>query len=323
MVRVSSAVRLPTTTPHGRTARRLEWPFLPPGLRSEIEGRCGSPVVEAHSQGAGFTPGFASVLVCEDGSQHFVKAASVKAQRMFAESYREEARKLALLPTDVPAPRLLWTIEHDWVALGIDHLPSRQPHRPWWQDDLDACLDGLELVAAELTPPPAGLGLDSFAEEFASFPDFWRHVAATRPGLPHLDDAALLARRYAEVTAGDTLVHSDLRDDNALIDHDGRAWFCDWNFPVVGADWLDSLLLLIGPRGDGLDVAGVIGSRPLLRDVPPESVDIVLAMVTGYFWKCADDPVPPSSPYLRDHQRWQGDVCWAWLAERRGWVSPA
>ena len=42
--------------------------------------------------GSGFTPGFASVLVCEDGSRHFVKAASVKAQRLFADSYREEAR---------------------------------------------------------------------------------------------------------------------------------------------------------------------------------------------------------------------------------------
>ena len=64
------------------------------------------------------------------------------------------------------------------------------------------------------------------------------------------------------MTAGDTLVHTDLRDDNALIDDDGRAWFCDWNFPVVGADWLDSLLLLIGPRGDGLDVAEVIAHPP-------------------------------------------------------------
>ena len=49
----------------------------------------GSPVIDAASAGTGFTPGFASVLVCEDGSRHFVKAASVKAQRMFAESYRE------------------------------------------------------------------------------------------------------------------------------------------------------------------------------------------------------------------------------------------
>ena len=26
-----------------------------------------------------------------------------------------------------------------------------------------------------------------------------------------------------------------------------------------------------------------------------------------------------SSPYLRQHQGWQGDVVWAWLCERRGW----
>ena len=305
--------------PVGRTARRLEWSFLPPALRAGIEHRCGSEVVEAISQGSGFTPGFASVLVCEDGSRHFVKAASVKAQRMFAESYREEARKLAALPASVPAPRLRWTIEADWVVLGIEHLDARPPHRPWRHDDLDACLDSLEHIAAALTPPPPELPLDSFAEEFVAFPALWRHVAATRPDLPHLDEAALLAMRYAEVTTGDTVVHSDLRDDNALIDREGRAWFCDWNFPVIGADWLDSLLLLIGPRGDGLDVDDVMAVRPLLRGVPPESVDVVLALVTGYFWKSADDPVPPSSPHIRDHQRWQGDVCWAWLCERRGW----
>ena len=305
--------------PVGRTARRLEWAFLPPALRSEIERRCGSPVVEAQSQGSGFTPGFASVLVCDDGSRHFVKAASVKAQRMFAEAYREEARKLAVLPTGVPAPRLRWTIEEDWVVLGIDHVASRPPHRPWHRADLDACLDSLERIADELTPAPAALDLVGFADEFAAFPAFWRHVAATRPDLPHLDEAALLATRYADVTTGDTVVHTDVRDDNALIGDDGRAWFCDWNFPVVGADWLDSLLMLIGPRGDGLDVAEVMATRRLLRDVPPESVDVVLAMVTGYFWKSADDPVPPTSPHIREHQRWQGDVCWAWLCERRGW----
>jgi len=306
--------------PVGRTARRLEWPFLPPTLRAAIERRCGSPVREAISQGSGYTPGFASVLVCDDGSRHFVKAASVQAQRMFAESYREEAHKLAALPESVPAPRLLWTIEQDWVVLGIAHVDSRPPHRPWEPADLDACLDSLEQVAAELTPVPAELALDSFAEEFASFPAHWRHVAATRPALPHLDEAALLAAGFPELTAGDTVVHTDLRDDNALIDPAGRAWFCDWNFPVAGADWIDSLLLLVGPRGDGLDVEEVIARRPLLRDVLPQAVDTVLALVTGYFWKSADDPVPPTSPHIRDHQRWQGDVCWAWLSERRGWA---
>src|SRR5207342_2513586 len=120
---VSAAI--PNPIPYGRTARRLEWPHLPPAVRSEIEQRCGSPVVTAESQGGGFTPGFASVLTCEDGSRHFVKAASTAAQRSFAASYREEARKLQALPDTIPAPRLLWTIDAEWVVLGLEYVEAR------------------------------------------------------------------------------------------------------------------------------------------------------------------------------------------------------
>jgi hypothetical protein len=182
--------------PSGRTARRLEWPFLPPNLRAYIDRKCGSPVVDAESQGAGFTPGFASVLTCEDGSRHFVKAASLKAQRVFAVSYREEARKLAALPESVPAPRLRWLLDDDWVVLGLDYVEGRNPTRPWQQRDLDACLDACEVVAAELTPAPEGLGLDTIADEFADLVGFWdhirgrhrRHSGAHRPARRQLRD---------------------------------------------------------------------------------------------------------------------------------------
>lgn len=306
--------------PSGRTARRLEWQFLPANLRAYVERKCGSPVVRAESQGAGFTPGFASVLTCEDGSRHFVKAASLKAQRPFAESYREEARKLALIPGSVAAPRLLWCLDDDWVALGTTYVDGHNPVRPWRPVDLAAALDLMEQVADELTPPPEGLDLVSFGEEFGEVVGYWDHVRATQPALPHLEEAAALAAGFVGATAGETLVHTDVRDDNLILDRDGKAWLCDWNWPVVGARWLDSLFLLIGPRGDGLDVEAVIAGRPLLRDAPPGDVDRVLALLVGYFFKQRDEPVPPTSPHLRDHQGWQGDVCWAWLCERRGWV---
>ncbi len=83
------------------------------------------------------------MLTCEDGSRHFVKAASLKAQRMFAEAYREEARKLAALPEARPAPRLLWTHDaDDWVVLGIEYVDvaaaappvaGRGPGRAAWR----------------------------------------------------------------------------------------------------------------------------------------------------------------------------------------------
>jgi hypothetical protein len=306
---------IPSPIPHGRTARRLEWTHLPPQTRAAIEERCGSPVVDAASQGGGFTPGFASVLTCADGSRHFVKAASTAAQRMFAASYREEARKLEALPEGIPAPRLLWTLDGDWMVLGLEYVEARAPRRPWRADELDRCLDALEEVADRLTPVPEGLALDPMAEEFGEWPAFWDELQH----LPHADEAAALAASFAEVVGGETLVHTDVRDDNVLLTPDGRALFCDWNWPGRGASWLDSLFLLIGPRGDGLDVETVIAQRRLLRDVPPDHVDRVLALVAGYFLKSAADPVPPTSPYLRDVQRWQGDVVWAWLGERRGW----
>jgi hypothetical protein len=310
----------PYPAPSGRTARRLEWAHLPPHVRELVARRCGSEVVDAVSQTSGFTPGFASVLTCADGSKHFVKAASSKAQRMFAASYREEARKLATLPTTVPAPRLLWVEDGDWVVLGIEHVEARQPHRPWRADDLAACLDALEQAAAELTPPPAELELDTFEEEHLPLVSYWEHVRETRPELRRHDEAAALAADFARHTAGETVVHVDVRDDNCLVAADGRVWICDWNWPVLGAAWIDSLMMLIGPRGDGLDVERVIAERALLREVPAEAIDSLLALVTAYFFRSSDEPVPPTSPHIRDHQRWQGEVCWAWLAERRGWA---
>ena len=121
------------------------------------------------------------------------------------------------------------------------------------------------------------------------------------------------------MTAGSAVVHTDVRDDNILLCADGRTLLCDWNWPVVGAPWIDSLLLLIGPRGDGLDVERVLAERPLLRGVPAEHVDVLLALVTGYFLRSAELPVPGTSPYVRAAQRWQGEVVWQWLSERRGW----
>jgi hypothetical protein len=287
-------------------------------VRAGVEQRCGSPVVEARSQGGGFTPGFASVLVCEDGSRHFVKAASTVAQRAFDESYREEARKLGALPETVPAPRLEWYDEGDWVVLGLEYVEAHAPRRPWRVDELDLALDALEVVAERLTPAPDEMGLEPLTEELADWPAMWEGVQ-DRHTRAHADEAAALAATFAEVAGGETVVHTDIRDDNVLLTDDGRALFCDWNWPVVGADWLDSLILLISPRGDGIDVELIVSERRLLRDVPPDHVDRVLALLAGYLLSRADEPVPPTSPHLRAAQRWQGEAVWDWLCERRGW----
>nr|WP_260173878.1 hypothetical protein [Nocardioides albus] len=297
----------------------MEWSHLPPFLRSAIEKRLGGgPVVSAESHGAGFTPGFASVLTCQDGSQHFVKAASAKAQRDSAALHREEAAKLKKLAGWVPAPKLRWFDDDEWVVLAFEHVEARLPSRPWTTSDLELVSQALVEAAATLTPAP-GIGWPTFAEEHASHPALWDRVA----GYPHSDRAAELAAGFAEHTAGETLVHLDVRDDTVLIRPDGGVLLVDWTWPVIGADWIDSLLLLVGPRGDGLDAEAFLATHPLLSKAEPEAIDSVLALFAGYFLAAADQPVKTTSPHLRRMQRWQGEVCLDWLTERRGWDQPA
>ena len=211
-------------------------------------------------------------------------------------SYREEARKLAALPESVPAPRLRWLLDDDWVVLGMDYVEGRNPGRPWRQADLDACLDACEVIAAELTPAPDGLALDTIADEFADMVGFWDHIRATQPGLPHLEEAAALAGAFADVAAGDTVVHTDLRDDNFLIGADGTVWMCDWNWPVLGADWVDSLFTLVGPRGDGLDVDPVIAARPAAARRTPRAHRHHAGAAGGLLLPAARRAGPPELP---------------------------
>ncbi len=74
--------------------------------------------------------------------------------------------------------------------------------------------------------------LRTFEEEFEDMVACWDHVRETAPDWPHLEEAADLAANLAAVTAGNTVVHTDARDDNFLLTPTGRAFLCDWNFPV-------------------------------------------------------------------------------------------
>jgi hypothetical protein len=53
--------------------------------------------------------------------------------------------------------------------------------------------------------------------------------------------------------------------------------------------------------------------------VDRDSIDGMLALLAGYFLTQQHEPVPASSPWVRAHQRWYGEVAWHWLSTRRGW----
>jgi hypothetical protein len=321
-----------SSLPTGRTARRLEWVHLPPAVRALVESRLGSPVVDARSRTAGYTPEFSSVLTTAAGTRHDVRAASVTAQRAFAGALAGQAATLAALPAGVPVPRLVWvhgtdaagapsTAPDAWVVLETEHHEGRLPLRPWAAAEVEATLDALERAAELLTPAPTGVPVPDVADEVAGWPRLWDEVRVPLPGMEgHLDEAVELATTCAALVGGDSLVHFDLRDDQLLVRPDGDVLLGGWDSAVRGAAWLDTVLALLGPRGDGHDADALLATRPLTRDVPAAHVDALLALVAGWSLCRSGLPVPTASPYLRDLQRWQGEVAWTWLAQRRGWI---
>ena len=306
--------------PHGATARRITWTELPSSVRTLIEQRLGGPVVSAASQGSGFTPGFASRLATAGGGRVFVKAASATDAVPFADAYREEARKLrVLLPLGIPAPALRWVEDADWVVLCFDDVAGRTPLRPWRHDDIRAALDTVTTMASAMRQAPESLALPSFREEFGGWPGRWARVPPSGVLRRHHDEARRLAVSALQSCGGESVMHSDLRDDNLIVGDDGRVWVCDWNWPVRGSDWVDLVCLLISIRGDGHDADAMLEQHPLAAGVEGDRIDALLALLHGYFATEGGQDAPPLSPYLRIHQRWYADVTLDWLANRRGW----
>ncbi len=303
--------------PHGRTAQRLDWKFLPKEVRALVEDELGSPVVKAESRTSGFTPGFASVVTGADGSSAFIKAASKVAQAEVAASYSAEIDKVVGFDGAVPAPALVWfSRAQSWVLLGYEAVPSRQPRRPWRFPELNRALDLAETIVDALPSAPEGLDLTPLVEELPALVTGWESVPAT---WPHRCEAAELAAALLTEPATQ-VVHADLRDDNILFADDGRTLACDWNWPALGTPWQDSLDLLISAYGDGVDVEAVLRERRLTAEVDPVSIDAWLAGVCGFMLEACQRPVPATSPHLRTHNRWTAEAAWSWLAQRRGWT---
>jgi Ser/Thr protein kinase RdoA (MazF antagonist) len=311
------------------TARRPTWSDLAEPVRSAIIEQAGSDVVLATSVGTGFTPGFASRLDLADGRRVFVKAASevddARVGWTLSESYREEARKLHALPSEIPAPTLLWHLDTDLagyrcVVLCFVYVDGAPPRRPWRTDELTLVLDALAALAPVLAAPPPGLRLSKFLDDFGGIDDWLTRVHERDGGSHWLDRVTDLARLSLTRCQGSAVVHLDLRDDNILIGPAGRVWICDWNWPLIGAPWLDVVTVLIAANGDGLDADALVASHPLTRDVDPQSIDAWLANLWLYFTTAMERPESAHSPHLRAHQTWYAEATESWLRRRLGGV---
>jgi len=244
--------------------------------------------------------------------------------------HRREARIAAALPPSVPTPRFLWSYDDgDWVVLAFEDVDGWTPATPWRPEELSRVLTALTPLVESLTPSP--IVVEMIAERLHEPLKGWRRLQeATRTksddliGVPdwarrNLERLAALESEWEKASAGETLLHFDLRADNILLTAD-RVLVVDWPHASLGAGWMEPLQILpsIAMQG-GPKPWEIFDSHPLGGEAPEESVTAVLAAVTGYFVRQSLLPAPPGLPTLRAFQRDQGIPAMEWLMRRTGW----
>lgn len=318
----------PESTP---ARRRPTWSELPDAVRTAIEGLLGDRVVGSTSHDSGYSAGLASVLTLAGGDRVFVKAAD-SSNDGTARLYREEARRVALLPDGVPMPAFRWASRLDvvpddpWEVLAFDAGTGRAPHTPWRADELAAVV-GLAYRIGEHEIPDGVL--PEASDELP--PDGWAALAAgPAVGLDTydpwvaraLDRLAGLASLASEAVRGKTLAHGDLRGDNVLLTatvSGPAALAVDWPYAARGNVLFDVVGMLPSVRLEGgPEPEEVLAAHPLPGGVDPDAVTAWLAYLTGYFVDASLRPPPPGIPHLRAFQRAQAEVCVPWLRARLG-----
>ena len=314
----------PLSIPVGATAQRPEWGELPAMVRSSVVEVLGSVVVKAESQRSGFTPGFASRLWLADGRTAFVKAANSR-RSWLVESYALEAANLELLPATVPAPQVRGQLQlsdgdTDWLVLIFDDVPGRPPSRPWKWEEADRVLAAVRQLSVALTPAPPGRPWKGFVDDIFPDPRGLFDQVISRGLLPDIAGRLReLGMSAVDSVRGDTLVHSDLRDDNVILADTGEVWVCDWNWPTRGPIWVDTLTVAISMVGDGLDGDRILSESGLVAHADADLVDGVLALLLGYCLTAGTEAPPDASPFLRAHRIWYARVIDGWLRHRRRW----
>jgi aminoglycoside phosphotransferase (APT) family kinase protein len=319
---------LPTVVPPAFSGSRLGWADLPRSVRARIAHSAGAEVIAETSATSGFSPGYAAVLGLGDGTEVFVKAVSPEQNPDSPDLARAEARVAAVLPASVPAPRLLWSDDDGtWVILGIQAVEGSAPAVPWRSEDLTRVLASLTALTEAGTPAPAGL--PDLGASIAPIMQGWARLEADGAALDratalvgphgawvreHAADLVAWSSRAVEASAGDVLVHGDMRGDNVLLGPE-RVWLIDWPHAAAGGSaWYDLLTMLpsVAMQGGG-DPAEIFARHPNAVGADPEAVRALLAGITGYFVHGAVQPAPLGIANLRAFQLAQGTAALDWL----------
>lgn len=278
---------------------RATWADTPEPMRTAVAEALGTAIVSHTDLHGGMSPGPAAGLRLADGRQVFVKAVSAEVRVHNHAMILQEAKILDALPASAPAPRRLATVEHGpWVALVTTWAVGATGEQ--WTDASVAAVSKACRTTSTHRAPGA---LPPVANRIFDF-DGWNRVLEIDTGddwdAANAGPAADMAAGWESWTAGDALVHRDLRLDNTTVDEEeGSAVLLDWAYAAAGAAWIDLAQLAADVVATGHALgkeAATDQAYQLLRTLPPEASRFVVGLAGMWCIRAATitDTVMPS-----------------------------
>ncbi|WP_433384863.1 phosphotransferase [Actinoplanes sp. CA-142083] len=275
---------------------RAAWADTPEPVRTAVARALGAPIAGHTDLHGGMSPGPAAGLRLADGRQVFVKAVSADTRVHNHAMIRQEAAILDILPATVPAPRRLATVEHGpWIAMATTWAPGTTGGA--WTDTsiaavAEACRTASRHRAPKALPPVASRifyfdGWNSLPKLDTS--DDWEKS--------HAGPAAEVVAGWERWTAGDALVHRDIRLDNTAVSD--TAVLLDWAYAAAGAPWIDLAQLAADIVATGHTLgpeAANDRAYRLLKTLPTDASRFVVGLAGMWTIRAAtvaDTPVMP------------------------------
>jgi aminoglycoside phosphotransferase (APT) family kinase protein len=272
---------------------RAAWAETPEPVRTAVAEALGAPIVGHIDLHGGMSPGPAVDLRLADGRQVFVKAVSAEVRAQNHKMILQEAAILDALPTSVPAPRRLATVEHGpWAALATTWAAGATG--TLWTDASIAAVANACRTASEHRAPGT---LPPVAKRIFDF-DGWTRLLEIGVSddweATHAGPATEVVAGWEHWTAGEALVHRDLRLDNTTVDAgEGSAVLLDWAYAAAGAPWID----LAQVAADVVATGHTLGQEAatdrayrLLRTLPPEASRFVVGLAGMWCIRAATVP---------------------------------
>ncbi len=261
---------------------RAAWAETPEPVRRAVAEALGTAIVGHTDLHGGMSPGPAAGLRLADGRRVFVKAVSAEVRAHNHRMILQEAAILDALPTSVPAPRRLATVEHGPWAVLATTWAAGVTGTSWTDTSIEAVTRACRTASghrAPMTLPPVAARIFDF--------DGWTRLLERGVGddweAAHAGLAADVVAGWEHWTAGDALVHRDIRLDNTTVDDagEGSAVLLDWAYAAAGAPWIDLAQLAADVVATGHALgqqAAADQAYRLLRTLPPEASRFVVGL---------------------------------------------